>query len=148
MQIDSTAEHAPYAPLSTHPRLLAEAIRGADLADSVLARRHVRNSAALGMEDGFIDRGGADAKIRAPARNTPGARNLGRFLDSGVSINVLRLTEHSLRSASGIPRSIDHCDLIQTDYPHFVAITPAVSVFPTWGDFLSILHTLKRRGGF
>ena len=116
MHIDSNAKHAINAKLSYKPSLLAASIRSQDLDDSVFARQHVRNTEALNLDEGFSPIG-PSAKIRALARAMPERESLERFLDSGVTINVLRRTQDSLRSvASGISSYIAFCDLTNIDY--------------------------------
>lgn len=60
---------------------------------------------------------------------------MGRFLDSGVTINAMRQTQDSVNSAAaGISRYIDLAIYSESITPYLVSITPTVGVIPTGCD--------------
>ena len=64
---DKDSRSAINVRLAYQPSLLAQSIRGGDIADSAFSKAHDRNISNLGMGEDFVDLGPA-AKIRALAR--------------------------------------------------------------------------------
>ena len=82
INVDGDSRHAANARLSLQPGLLAQSIRGGDIADSAFSKQHDRNCAALTTSPGFGDSRPV-AKIRASARADVPSESINRFLDSG-----------------------------------------------------------------
>ena len=69
------------------------------------------------MQDGVVGQWQA-GKIRALPRSGPPVEAVGRFITSGIALNVIRQTQDSLDSAaSGAARYVAFSDLLEIDYP-------------------------------
>ena len=113
---DNDARSAINVRLSYQPSLLAQSIRGPDIAISAFPNARERNCSMLGLSDDFLEMGTA-AKIRDHARSEQPTESIKQFLDSGVTVNVLRQVTDSLDSvASGVACYIAFCDFIGAEY--------------------------------
>ena len=143
---DRVNKHAINSKLAFRPGSSAQAIRCKDIADSSFSRLRAQNIADLEMGPEFEDAGPA-AKIRALARSVVGKGQLERFLDSGVTVNVLRQAPDSLDSvASGISCYIAYCDLVGIDYfpPTSYHLRRGSSIFKVGGTFGLYVSHLKK----